>query len=200
MSDVPPKYSTIIEQQLLEGFRAGREESFTQVFKALSPALCWYSSRLTGDGAAAEDIVQESFIKIWERRAQFFHLAVLKSYLYTTVRNDSLQWLRRENRKQTKERTSQQGEPDNERSKLEDLIRAEVIRELSSGVQTLPPQCRQVISLFYEGKNTREVAETLQISQGNVKVQKGRGLKLLRKRLPDLLAIGFAFLLYHYTR
>jgi RNA polymerase sigma-70 factor (ECF subfamily) len=186
------------ETELLIGFRQGREESFTQVFKALCPALCGYSMRLIGDWAAAEDIVQEAFVKIWERRAQFLQFAVLKSYLYTTVRNDSLQWLRRENRKQTKERTSQQGEQDNERSKLEDLIRAEVIRELIAGVEILPPQCRQVISLFYEGKNTREVAETLQISQGNVKVQKGRGLELLRKRLPDLLAVGLAFLICHY--
>jgi RNA polymerase sigma-70 factor (ECF subfamily) len=186
------------ETELLSGFRQGREESFSQVFKALCPALCGYSMRLTSDWAAAEDIVQEAFVKIWERRTLFFKFAVLKSYLYTTVRNDSLQWLRRENRKQMKERTSQQGEPDNERSKLEDLIRAEVFRELNAGVQTLPPQCRQVISLIFDGKNTREVAEALQISESNVTTQKGRGLQLLRKRFPDLLAVGPTVFLYFY--
>jgi RNA polymerase sigma-70 factor (family 1) len=185
------------EKELLSGFREGREESFTHVFKALCPALCWYSKRLTGDGAAAEDIVQEAFVKIWERRSQFFQFAVLKSYLYTTVRNDSLQSIRRQNRKQQKERTA--GAPDEERSKLEDLIRAEVFRELNAGVQTLPPQCRKVITLFLQGKNTREVAETLQISSDNVKAQKGRGLELLRRRLPDLLAIGLGFLLAYYA-
>jgi len=184
--------------QWLPGFRLGREESFTQLFKALCPVLCGYSNRITGDWAAAEDIVQEAFVKIWERRTQFFQFAALKSYLYTTVRNDSLQWLRRENRKQAKEHTSQQGEPDNERSQLEYLIRAEVFRELNAGVQTLPPQCRQIITLIFEGKNTREVAENLQISQSSVKAQKGRGLGLLRKRLPDLLALGLTYVLSYY--
>ncbi|WP_431213806.1 RNA polymerase sigma factor [Puia sp. P3] len=188
------------ETELLTGFRQGRDESFTQVFKALCPVLCGYSARLTRDWPAAEDIVQEAFVKIWERRTQFYQFVVLKSYLYTTVRNDSLQWLRRENRKQAKDLSSQQEEPDNQRSKLEDLIRAEVIRELSAVVETLPPQCRQVISLFIEGKNTREVAQTMQISQGNVKVQKGRGLKLLRKQLPDFLTFGFTLFMYHCYR
>jgi RNA polymerase sigma-70 factor (family 1) len=185
--------------QWLPGFRLGREESFSQVFKALCPALCGYSMRLTGDWASAEDIVQEAFVKIWERRTQFFQFAVLKSYLYTTVRNDSLQWLRRENRKQMKERNSQQEQPDKERSKLEDLIRAEVLRELNAGVRTLPPQCQQIITLILEGKNTREVAETLQTTQGNVKVQKGRGLELLRKRLPDFLSITLTLFLSYYS-
>jgi len=188
------------EDQLLTGFRQGQEESFTQVFKALCPALCRYSMRITRDWAAAEDIVQEAFVKIWERRTQFFQMAVLKSYLYTTVRNDSLQWLRRENRKQSKKQAFQLIKRDNERDKLEDLIRAEVFRELSESVETLPPQCRQIISLIFDGKNTREVAETLQISQGNVKVQKGRGLQLLRQRLPDLLGLWLNFILYYYSR
>ena len=178
-----------IYDQWLPGFRDGRQECFTQVFKALFPALCRYSSGFTANEAAAKDIVQEAFVKIWDRRAIFFRFVPLKSYLYTTVRHDSLRWLREEIRKHSTEHTFQLREPYKVRSKLEDLIRAEVFRELKAGVQTLPPQCRQVISLIFEGKNTREVAEILQTTQGTVKVQKGRGLQLLRKRLPTLFEI-----------
>lgn len=187
----PPTHTPAKGQQLMEGFRIGREESFSEVFKALCKTLCGYSMRITGDWAASEDIVQEAFVKIWERRAQFHQFAVLKSYLYTTVRNDSFQSLRRKSRQEEKERTASQ--PDEEQSKLEDMIRAEVYRELDAGVQSLPSQCRRVIDLFQQGKNTREVAETLQISIGNVKVQKGRGLLLLRQRLPDLLVVVLTF-------
>jgi len=139
------------------------------------------------DRAAAEDIVQETFVKIWERRTQFTTWLGLRSYIYTIVRRDSANWLRGD--RSTREKNDLlASDPTIQSSKLEDIIRAEVFRHLQDTVQTLPNQCRQVVTLiFMEGKSTKQVAQQLDVSQATVKVQKSRGLKLLRLRLPGKL-------------
>src|SRR5579872_7109291 len=91
-------------EQLLEGFREGRESAFSSIFRQLYPALCYYSLRFTNDQAAAEDIATDSFMKVWERRGNFYHLDALKSYLYTTVRHASFVWIKRQARQRSAEK------------------------------------------------------------------------------------------------
>ncbi len=193
------KTTNHIEDQWVSNFREGREQGLTEVFNNLYPALCWYSERITKDKAGAQDIVQEAFLKIWEKHHQFSHWMVLKSYLYTTVRHDSSRWFRRKQRIGIQEQTVVEIASSPTSNALQDLIRAEVYRQLQAGVDTLPTQCRQVVTLlFMEGKSTREVADTLQVSQATVKVQKGRGLRLLRHRLANLFVV-IVFTLIAFT-
>ena len=183
------KIASHIREQWVTAFREGREEGLTAVFHDLYPALCWYGERIVGDPAAAKDIAQEAFLKVWERRSIFTRFAGLKAYLYTIVRHDSSKWKTRQRQSEGSQRPGVFDEEGTSNA-LQDLVRAEVYRELQAGVRTLPTQCRQVMTLlFMEGKTPREVAEALQVTTDTVKVQKGRGLKLLRRRLPHLFIL-----------
>src|SRR4051812_34021045 len=82
----------------VDAFRAGLEKGFVAAYNQFFPALCLYALRMTDDQAAAEDIVEEAFIKTWQRREGFFHIQVLKSYLYTSVKNASINWLKQSGR------------------------------------------------------------------------------------------------------
>src|SRR6185436_5676399 len=71
-------------------FQRGEEKGFTWFFNELYGSLHYYAFRLLNDKPSAEDAVENSFIKIWERRSGFHHPNVIKAWLYTTVHNDCL--------------------------------------------------------------------------------------------------------------
>lgn len=172
----------------MNGFRQGRERSITIIFNQLYTTLCFYAVRITNNQAAAEDIVEESFIKIWDRRENFFHFQVIKSFLYTTVRNASINWVKQNKSQENALNGGYSAFKETANSKLEDLISVETFRELYIALDNLPPQCRKIITmLFIEGKKPGQVAEELQLSVANVSTQKKRGIMLLRKILPNLI-------------
>lgn len=196
MHELSHNYSN--EEALLRGFREGQEKSFAEVFKTLYPALCFYALRITGDQSASEDIAGESFIKIWSRREQFHQFNILKSYLYSTTRNASLNWLKHSQRQQLSEKEAAAGGPDSEKYVLDDIVRAELLREIYTALDNLPPQCRKIMAMLYiEGKNTGQIAKELQLAPGTVKTQKARGVMLLRKRVAVLMFLS-AIIIFIY--
>lgn len=168
----------------MEGFRAGQHKCFTELFNLLYASLCYYSLKITRDQAAAEDIVEDSFIKIWERREIFFEIKVLKSYFYTTVRNASLNWTKKNCNIHPLAENIEQTLFSNQLDSFEHIAGAEVYAKLSMALEKLSPQGKQIIKMiFFEGKKTRVVSEELGISQSTVKTQKGRCILFLQKQL-----------------
>jgi RNA polymerase sigma-70 factor (ECF subfamily) len=177
------KQKTHSDTELMEGLRLGQEDCFTKLFNLYYHALCFYSLKITKDQAAAEDIAEESFIRIWERKHLFFEINVLKSYLYTTVRNASLNWVKKNQHvyplSQNMDNTISE-----EHASFKHIVGSEVYNKLSSALEQLSPQGRQIIKMiFFEGKNTRCVAEELGVSQSTVKTQKARSILKLKKGL-----------------
>jgi RNA polymerase sigma-70 factor (family 1) len=146
--------------------------------------LVYYAFRYTSDQASAEDIVEESFIRLWEKKASFDNPKILKSYLYSTVRNASLNWLKAKKRAGANELALAYTSEAFERPDAENLIRAEVLREVYAAINLLPPQCRKVYEMMYiDGKSARQVSEELHLSVDTVKYHNAHGLSLLRKKL-----------------
>jgi RNA polymerase sigma-70 factor (ECF subfamily) len=131
-------------QEYVVAFQHGEEAGFNYFFTSLYPALVYYAGRILGDRPAAEDIVEESFIKIWERHTTFTHPNVIKSWLYTTVRNACLSRLQQEQRNSAK-RDALENEYKGryENSVLHEIIRAEVISEVHAHIESLPAECRK---------------------------------------------------------
>lgn len=169
-------------------FQRGEEKGFTFFFNKHYPALTYYAYRKLNDVETAEDVVKESFIKIWERHSTFTHPKVIMSWLYTTVRNGCL------NKMQQRARMIQAenkfvDEESYEKSYMHDIIRAELIAEIHLAYNSLPTACRQIFKMLYlQGKTIKEVAEELELSISTIKNQKARALGLLRKRLSHLPA------------
>ena len=187
-------------QDYAHAFQRGEEKGFTYFFNSLYPHLLYFASRLLNDRPAAEDVVGESFIKVWERRTTFRHPNVIKSYLYTTVRNTCINYLHQEKRAQAQEENLARHRQDShEGYVLHEIIRAEVLREIHENIESLPSACRNIFKMLYiEGKTVREIAEELQLSIHTIKNQKAKGLASLRKSLPDLSALVILEILSHY--
>jgi RNA polymerase sigma factor (sigma-70 family) len=178
-------------------FRQGDGPADGQLFSFLFRPLCFYAERITGSRPEAEDIVVDSFLKCYRRRDQFDTLEHIRSFLYLTVKNASLDYLAAEKRhdrshREWQSRLENAGQP----VLVEDaLIRTEVLGEIFNEVEALPPRCREIIRLiFKEDLSTDEIAERLGIDRQNVRSQKARGLQLLRSRLLARDSLGIIFL------
>ena len=82
-----------IAEEYLQSFQQGEEKAFDYYFKLHYAALTLFCFRIIKDRDAAEEIVQEAYIRLWERHENFFHPAALKSFLFTVCKNLSLDWL-----------------------------------------------------------------------------------------------------------
>ena len=170
-----------------------RYQELEGLFNEQFRALCLFAVSFVNDGDVAEDLVQEAFISLWERRNKLKGKEKEAiSYLYSAVRNKCLNHIRHQKvRSSSAERiilATETWEEDH----LHRLIRAEVYNTLYKAIEQLPPQCRKIYKLAYFSKMPEnKIAETLSISVNSIKSQKQRGKALLKKYLKGLYSILF---------
>jgi RNA polymerase sigma-70 factor (family 1) len=177
-----------IKQEDFLLFKGGNETVFDALFKQYYKPLLLFASKLLNQQEAAEDIVITSFTKLWNKRASIEKAEAIKSYLYTTVRNGCLNFLRNEKVKSENEKVLSLY-PEWEEPVLHYIIRAETINEIVNRIELLPTQCRQVFKKFFvEGKDYTTIAQEMKLSVNTVRNQKRRGLTLLRGGLLPFLS------------
>ena len=137
--------------------------AFRLLYKNYYKALVCYAITIVGDSESAEDIVQELFSTIWEKKMFFRSLASFRVYLYNSVRNASLDYLKHKD--------------------VEGFFSEEVYRQLLQTIDALPDRCREVFLMYMEGKKNEEIATALHVSLETVKTQKKRAMSFLRKKL-----------------
>ncbi len=164
----------------------GDRKVFELLFKEIYPDLARYAYKITRDGIAAEEIVQEIFLYLWEKRSKINIQDSISAYLYSAVKNRCINWLRNELPKlqsttdvtELEIQVSESGSPfDSERVK--EIIEA--------AVRELPEKCREIFTLSrYAGLTYKEIAEELNISTKTVENQMNIAFKKLRTALKPL--------------
>ncbi len=179
------------EFQLMRGFRNGLAKNFSFAFKELYPSLCFFALKITNNQMVAEDIAQESFVKIWQKRVQFSNLSSLKSYLYTIVKNNAINWAKKNCREIKAKQELSRVAIGAEQYIFESLVQAEVFRELTTSIEKLSPQTQKILKMIYfEGLKVKDVANILGISISTVKTLQYRALSKLKGN------IGFIILYF----
>ncbi len=131
----------------------------------------------------AEGIASDAMVILWERRENFQSLAAIRSFLYTTTRNLSLNWIRDKNRLRKREKHYSICLDTSEPAIFQHLIESETYREVIRVIGTLPERCQQVIQLsFLQEKTPKEVAAAMNISPVTVSTQKKRAIRLIKER------------------
>lgn len=174
----------ITEEGLLERIAGGDQQAFRVIFRRHYKELCYFAASIIQDAQEAEDLVQESFSKLWDKRADFQTTTNIKAFLYIITKNASLNFIRQRLRQAEKEKEFtylQDGAP----ADFDPLLgEVEIIRELYGEIEQLPTQCRRVFKMSYlEGRKNEEIAGQLGISYNTVRTQKLRALKLIRASL-----------------
>lgn len=179
--------------EYVRSLQNGEEKSFTFFFREYYAALTYHSFQIIKDKADAEEIAGESLMKLWERHENFDNLAAIKSFLYTTTRNASLNYIRQQERAANRHKEANYLSETRERDAFERIAETETYREIFVALNTLPPQCRKIFSMhFIEGKEYQQIADELNLSVATIRSQKARAIILLRQRLAmSLLLLPF---------
>ncbi len=160
-----------------DSFQRGEEAAFDCLYREYFASLTYFANRILADTDTAEDVVQDCFVQLWQRRDRLHHIKAIKSYLYRSVKNQCLKQLEQQKRN-TVFNEPYKSEPGIEAA----VIAAETARELYQFIETLSPALQQIIRLYYlEGKSNREIAQQLQIEPDTVTRQRLRAIMALRK-------------------
>lgn len=186
------------DQSLIQAFREGKEDAFTHVYYRFHRPLFFYAQRFVGATEAA-DILADTFVGLWEQRANFSAVAAVQQWLFVTVRNRAVSVLRR----QAKElggraellhllETSEEGQ-----LYLEELS-AELLGLLHKEIDRLPARQREVFLLsFRDGLKPAQIAERLSVSVKTVKNQKLSAIRVLQAALGPRAALLSLLVLLH---
>ncbi|MCI6550953.1 MAG: sigma-70 family RNA polymerase sigma factor [Prevotella sp.] len=159
------------------------EASFHHIYDRFFQALVMYAYNYIGDMSLAEDIVQDLFSTIWEKRLQFATLSTLRVYLYNAARNRVLD---HERHQRVHNKYMLRQHADHQVSDVENsYIKEEVYNQLFAAIDQLPERQRLILLQSMEKRKVKEIAEALQISANSVKKQKQRALDTLRDMLTD---------------
>ena len=181
------------EKILLEEIKKGNEEAFEFLFTSYYPRLRGYASRFVNDDEVVRDIIQESFLKFWEKRA-FIEAVSISSLLFAIVRNSCLNYLKHIQLLEQRSLEHLEAIGGSEELYYLDfslnpeytLLYKELEEQVDIVLQTLPARCREVfmMSRFKKMKN-REIAETLQISTTAVEKHIAKALANFSKHFKD---------------
>lgn len=169
--------------------------TFESLFKTYYSALCTFAYDFVNRHDLAEEIVQDTFMKIWEKYDDLNIQVSEKAYLYRAVQNNCLNFI-----KQNKSRTQYSSEllqqiesrihlfslPSDSPANMLETSELEQLAE--KAIRKLPPQCQDVFRLSrFEQLSYPEISRHLGISVNTVKTQMTRALQRLRDELLPLL-------------
>lgn len=172
--------NTFLLQQLANGNRA----VFKQLFEEYYHPLHGFSTKFISDRNVCKDIVQDAFVGLWERRKELSSSEAIKSYLYSSVRNLCLNYLRHEDVKNKNE--SNLVALSSDWYFQDSLLKEEVHSQIYEEIEKLSPRSRDVILLAMNGTANEDIATQLNISINTVKTHKQRGYNVLRERLKGI--------------
>ncbi len=139
---------------------------------------------------ASEEVVQETFVKLWENRKTLNITSSLKSYLFRAVRNSSLNVIKHEKIKD-KYKSYNEYEIKNHSASLDEEIDASELEiKIRKSIDLLPSERKKAFIMSrYEGLKYKEIAEKLNISKKTVENQIGKALKFLKSELAEYMTI-----------
>jgi RNA polymerase sigma-70 factor, ECF subfamily len=170
--------------------KEGDVNAFEMFFKTYYQPLCNYAYTFIHDKDEAEEIVQSAFLSVWEKRKSLDIKTSLKSYLYTMVRNTSLNIIKHEKIKQKHVGEALALGDKSYESVAQAVATNELEERIQHAMEVLPEQCRLVFKLSrFEELKYSEIATQLNISIKTVENHMGKALKIMRDQLKDYLPI-----------
>jgi RNA polymerase sigma-70 factor (ECF subfamily) len=193
--------ASVLEREMISKLRNGDISAFTSIFSAFYKDLVIFAARFTKDINSAEEIVQDTFVHLWEEHDAININTSLKSYLLKTVNNKCIDWYRHEKVKKEHAdfvlETSIYYEYDTENY----VLHSELECKIEEALALLPYEISQVFRMNrFKGLKYQEIAELLGVSVRTIEVRIGKSLHLLRTHLKEYfpVIIGIVIAVYSF--
>jgi RNA polymerase sigma-70 factor (family 1) len=184
-------YSAYTDQELLVFLKEGRQAAFTEIYDRYHALLFIHADQKLRDEDEARDVVQDAFVKLWEKRGELKISSNLSGYLYMVVRNQIFDFI-----KHRKVITSY-ADGFYEAAADTEVFADHLIREkqfaamISAEIQSLPPRMREVFELRrMEDLSNREVALRLGITELTAADQMKKAMRILKTRIGLILVVA----------
>lgn len=186
-------------EEVMRAISRGDKMAFEELFREWYVRLCLYAESIIKDRDMAEDLVQNIFCSLWEKRQGLHIRESVKSYLYRSVYNATLNALKHEKVKLAFLKFLQKHSKNEESSEYweDEKRQSTIVQEIDQAVENLPGQCREIFILSrFAGKKSYEIAESLHISVRTVETQLYRAMKRLRDDLAHLKKSEIFFIVF----
>lgn len=197
----------ISNRDLLERIKQNEEAAFEKLFRTYFNRLFGFAKKILQDEGLAQDIVQEVYIKFWEKRHEIRPIN-LEAYLFRLVRNQCISHIRHlkviDNTKRDFSAIKNSEELyriDFVRDEPYVIIEKELEQEIEKVINTLPDRCREVFTLSrVKGLKNREIAEELGMNVKNVEKHITKALTVFRDRFDDRIPLAIIILLLQHMK
>ncbi len=195
------------KDMLINDLSAGSKEAFEYLFTTYYPRLRNYALHFVADVDDVEDILQDCFVNLWNRRTMLTGVSI-SSMLFTMVRNGCLNFLKHKaiaegyNTQELKLISGSEAlyNYDFLGSADEELLYSELQRQIRDVLQHLPERSRQVFVMSrFEGLKNKEIAERLDISVKVVEKHITKALAMLREHILRSGNAGLCLVLLYWT-
>lgn len=160
--------------------------SFRNDVLPLKNQLYRLALRITLDSTEAEDIVQETLIKVWDKRESWDSIDSIEAFSLTICRNLALDHIKRQDQQNDSLDDSADNRPDQSSNPDEQMIQRDRINLVKRLVDQLPEKQRSCMQLRdFEGKSYKEIAQVLGITEEQVKVNIFRARQTVKNRFKE---------------
>jgi RNA polymerase sigma-70 factor (ECF subfamily) len=189
-------YHLMDERQLVKQLKGGDQSSFQELYAAYAPKLFAFSRKYLSSREDAEEIVQEVFIRIWEKKENIDAAQSFSSYVIQAAKHRIFNGFRKKVNEQAYLDFLIYSDKSSKNFTQLDVEYRDVKNKAEEAIACMPPKRQEIFRLSREtGLKNKEIAEKLQISIKTVENQMGQALKFLRNELKDYQSLILIFLL-----
>lgn len=180
---------------IFDKIKKGDKKAFSFLFESFYRPLCNYAYQFLEDIEESEEIAQDIFVKLWEKKSTIEIEASVKNYMFRSVRNLCLNQIQHNKvKKQYSEKIRENSKQDMDDSRF--FLEPGLEEEISKAIDSMPEKRKEIFRLSREeGLKYKEIAGELNISVKTVEAQMGLALKHLRKKLNKYSTNYFLFLI-----
>jgi len=173
------------ENKLFERINKSDEKAFEIIFHQYYGILCSFATKLIHDDVAAEEIVQEFYVKLWEKREQISIETSVKNYFFRSVKNLCLNFIQH-NKTKIAHAQKLLSEVENNFSDDNNYPEPDLYEKIEESINSLPEKRREIFRLSrQDGLKYHEIAQKLNISIKTVETQMSLAIKTLRDKLKN---------------
>jgi len=166
------------------------EKEFEQLFKEFFAPLCGFARKFIRDDDSSREIVHDVFINLWNKRDTIDPEKSIKSYLFTSVNNRCLNYIRDHKKFDKTEFIASRHEDLVDLDANEKMVAAENEKRILDIIDALPEKCKEIFKMSrFEELKYAEISERLNISIKTVEAQMSKALKILHEKLAPLMGL-----------
>jgi len=182
------------DKQIFEAIKRDDHGAYEMVFREYYRPMTAYAFRFLGNLADSESIVQDVFLRLWQKRNEIMITSSLQNYLFRSIKNHCINYIEHERIKTGYQAMVIKNESD--RSEYSEFfLEFGLLKKIETAITSLPEKRQEIFRLAREeGLKYREIADKLNISVKTVETQMTLALKQLRESLKEFKNLVMFFL------